>query len=119
MDSRDAPDVLKNLIVESHLELSNSGITVVDTEENIAFWNQRFLEIWGLKDEDLKDRPRTYAVEKVLDKIVDPEAFKAVLDIAYADREYRGVDYIEFKNGTHIERKTQGQEVVLALGAHP
>lgn len=107
MDPPDSPDVLRNLIVESHLELSNSGITVIDTEEKIAFWNTRFLEIWGLEDADLKNSPRAYSINKVLENIVDPDAFNAVLDRAYSDREYRGVDYIELKNGTHIERKTQ------------
>lgn len=107
MDSRDDPEVLRELIVESHLALSNSGITVIDTEEKIIFWNTRFLEIWGLKEDDLKDQPRTYAINKVLEKIVNPNAFNEVLSKAYSDREYRGIDYIELKDGTHIERKTQ------------
>jgi signal transduction histidine kinase len=33
--------------------------------------------------------------------------FQEVLSKAYSDREYQGTDYLELKDGTHIERKTK------------
>jgi PAS domain S-box-containing protein len=110
MDSkpdRENPDTMRELIMESHLELSNSGITVIDANENIVFWNKRFFEIWGLGEEAPAGQNREKSVNKVIDKLVDPESFNTVLSKAYSDREYQGTDYIELKDGTHIERKTQ------------
>ncbi len=103
----ESPESIRELIIESQLELSNSGITVIDVEQKIIFWNERFLEIWGLSNDDLEGHHRQYAVDKVLEQVVDPDAFKNVLTRAYSDREYCETDLIEFKDGTHVERKTQ------------
>lgn len=110
MDSnpeRENPEAMRELIMESHLELTNSGITVVDIQEKIIFWNDRFLEIWGLKPEDLEGNHRTVSVNKVMVKLKDPDAFLDVLTNAYSDLDYKGTDYVALKDGKHIERKTQ------------
>ena len=100
-------EILRNLILESELELSNSGISVIDNEEKIVYWNKRFLEIWGLEVKDIADKSRLSVLEKILDKIENPESFREKLNQAYSNREYQGTDIIEFKDGKTIERKTQ------------
>jgi PAS domain S-box-containing protein len=104
--SGESGEVLRNLILESELELSKSGITVIDEEERIVYWNKRFLEIWGLEERDVAKEPRKKPIEKVLDKLVKPDEFQKTLDTAYTDREYQGTDIIEFKDGKQVERKT-------------
>jgi PAS domain S-box-containing protein len=104
---KNSPEAMRELILQSHLELSNSGITVIDKNESIIFWNNRFLELWGLSKEDFEGHHRSNSVNKVIEKIVDPEAFQAILAQAYSDQDYQGVDIIELKDGTHIERKTK------------
>ncbi len=99
-------DTLRNLILESELELSKSGITVIDEEEKIVYWNKRFLEIWGLEEKDVAKAPRIKAIEKILTKLVNPDEFQKTLDLAYSDREYQGTDIIEFKDGKQVERNT-------------
>ncbi len=99
-------EAIRELIMRSHLELSISGITVIDVEQRMAFWNQRFLELWGLNEEDLDGKHRKEVIDKVIDQIEDKKAFQDVLARAYADLDYQGTDLIELKDGTHIERKT-------------
>ena len=73
MDSkpdRESPDVMRELILESHLEFSNSGITVIDVNENVVYWNKRFFEIWGLEEEAPAGQNREKSVSKVVDKLV-------------------------------------------------
>lgn len=99
-------ETLRNLILESELELSKSGISVVDENEKVFYWNRRFLEIWELKEEEIANKPRKEAIEKVLEKLTKPDEFKAILDRAYTDHEYQGTDIIGLKDGRTIERKT-------------
>ncbi len=97
---------LRNLILESELELSKSGISVIDTNEKIVYWNRRFLEIWELDEKDVANQPRKQAVKKTLNLLENPKAFQEVLDRAYENKDFQSTDIINFKNGKTIERKT-------------
>jgi signal transduction histidine kinase len=99
-------ETLRNLILESELELTNSGISVVNEEEKIVYWNKRFLDIWELAEKEVANQPREKAVEKALDKLENPEKFMETLTNAYSNRDYQGTDFIRFKNGKTVERRT-------------
>ena len=103
-------EILRNLILESELELSKSGISVIDDEEKIVYWNKRFLEIWSLEEKDIAGKTRLSILEKVINKIENPEGFQETLAQAYSNRDYQGADTIELKNGKTIERKTLALE---------
>lgn len=99
-------DILNNLILKSELELSKSGISVIDEDEKIVYWNKRLFEIWGLKEKDIAGKTRKAVVEKVIEKVKNTESFQDALDKAYSDKEYQGTDIVELKDGKSIERKT-------------
>ena len=99
-------DALRNLILESELELSKSGISVIDEKENIVYWNKRFLEIWNLKEKDVANKPRKNAVNKILELLENPESFQETLDRAYKNKDFESSDIIHFKDGKIIERRT-------------
>jgi len=99
-------DALRNLILESELELSKSGISVIDEKENIVYWNKRFLEIWNLKEKDVANKPRKNAVNKILELLKNPESFQETLDRAYKNKDFESTDIIHFKDGKIIERRT-------------
>ena len=99
-------ETLRNLILESELELSKSGISVIDEKENIVYWNKRFLEIWNLKEKDVANKPRENAVKKILDLLETPESFQNTLDRAYKNKDFESTDIIHFKDGKIIERRT-------------
>jgi len=102
----DTSEVLRNLILESELELSNSGISVIDEHGKIVYWNKRFLEIWGLDEKEVEAKPRETIVKQVHEQLKNPDEFQRIIDEAYSDRAYHGTDIIEFKDGKIIERKT-------------
>lgn len=99
-------EILRNLILESELELSRSGISVIDDKEKIVYWNKRFLEIWSLGEKDIVGKTRMSVLEKVLNQIKEPERFQETLTHAYSNRDYQGTDIVELKSGKIIERKT-------------
>lgn len=100
-------ETLKDLILESELELSKLGISVIDNLENIVHWNKRFLEIWDLKEKDIDGKQLKKVTKSLLGQLDNPETFQEVLNLAYSNHEYQGTDIIKFKNGKNIERKTQ------------
>ncbi len=106
LPEENTPDTLRELILEAQLELSPSGITVVDINERIVFWNKRFLDIWGLTDEDLSDPDWNMVIEKVINRVKNAEEFQKILADAYSDQEYQVTDMVKFRDGTHIEWKT-------------
>jgi len=106
LPEEDTPSTLRELILETQLELSPSGITVIDVNERIVFWNKRFLEIWGLTADDLRNYERDVVIEKVISRIKNVDEFQKTLSDAYSDQEYQGTDLIELLDGTHLERKT-------------
>jgi PAS domain S-box-containing protein len=106
LPEENTPSTLRELILETQLELSPSGITVNDVNERIVFWNKRFLETWGLTADDLRTLERDVVVEKVISKIRNVDEFQKTLSDAYSDQEYQGTDHIELLDGTHLERKT-------------
>ena len=109
MDSKPEKENLETmmeLIMESLMELSNSGITVVDVNEHIIFLNDRFLEMWGFERENLVGKPRQTTADKVLAKLVLPDVFSETLHKAYSDPGYHGSDFVELKDGSLFEWKT-------------
>lgn len=99
-------ETLRNLILESELELTKSGISVVDEKEKIVYWNKRFLEIWGLKEKDVANQPQEKISEKVLEKVENKDKFLETLKNAYSKKEYQGTDFIRFHDGKTVERRT-------------
>ena len=106
LPEENTPDTLRELILEAQLELSPSGITVVDINGRIVFWNKRFLDIWGLTDEDLSDPDWNVVIEKAINRVKNAEEFQKILANAYSDQEYQVTDMVKFRDGTHIEWKT-------------
>ena len=104
--SQEKEETLKNLLLESQLELSKSGISVVDRGEKIVYWNRRFLEIWDLDEKDVANKRQEKVIEKFLDKIENLKNFQEILTKASSHQDYQGTDLFKLKNGITIERKT-------------
>ena len=103
---QDSEEILRDLILESELEITKSGISVTDAEEKIVYWNKRFLKIWELTEKDVANKPRTSLAEQVINRIENSEKFMEILNSAYSNRKYQGTDFVRFKSGVTIERKT-------------
>jgi PAS domain S-box-containing protein len=99
-------ETLRDLILESELELSKSGISVIDNLENIVFWNKRFLEIWVLKEKEIKGQPLKKIIKKLLNQLENPEILQEIVNQA-SNHEYQDSAVIKFKDGKNIENKTK------------
>ena len=102
----ETPGTLRELILEAQMESSPSGILVVDLNDQVVFWNKRFLEIWGLTDADLSKPDWNVVVEKLIGRVKNAEEFRKTLAADYSDHGYQGTDLVRFSDGTQLVRKT-------------
>ncbi len=98
-------DVLQNLIINTQLMLSPSGVAVVDSDEGIILWNKKFQEIWKLTDSDMKNLTREHFSEKIVNHLKNPDTFADYLKKEY-DSSQKGTHHFEHVNGSNIEGKT-------------
>lgn len=96
----------RNIILSTQLETSLDGILVADINGAVIFYNQRFLDLWGLSPEAIKSKPHIEAMKSVMHKLVDPDGFLARLVHLYEHREEKSRDEIFFKDGRIIDRYT-------------
>lgn len=66
-------------------EATPDGVLVVGADGRMLTWNARFPALWGIPDEVLRTGSDDAALESVLDKLVDPDAFIARVRELYAD----------------------------------
>ncbi|MGD8352833.1 MAG: histidine kinase dimerization/phosphoacceptor domain -containing protein, partial [Pseudomonadota bacterium] len=74
---REAQDELRrtNTILRTQMELSISGILVVDEKDDIASCNHRFLEMWDLPSEIQNGSSYEDIITAILGKVIDPDRF--------------------------------------------
>jgi two-component system, cell cycle sensor histidine kinase and response regulator CckA len=115
-------DITKRKLAEKELEKSLSllkatiestadGILVVDREGKITSYNRRFLTIWQIPESVMANLDDAQAVQHVLGRLKNPEAFKARVRELYARDEEGSFDVLELKDGTIIERYSQPQRL--------
>ncbi len=98
-------------LLQGQLETSPDGILVVGLDRVAANWNQRFLDIWGLDEADLKVGSLDPALKKVSAKVSDPDEFEA--RIKYLNQHPDEVEgepgaQISMRDGRVFERHSRG-----------
>src|SRR5262245_59921274 len=91
-------------LLEAQSEASFDGILVVSPDGKMISFNRRFVEIWEIPQLVRDSRSDRAALESVLDKIVNPEAFLAKVYYLYEHPEEVSWDEIALKGGGCIER---------------
>ncbi len=94
----------KNALLEAQSETTEEGIIVVDENGKIVLHNRRFRELWGIPEEVLRQADEGPALNYVLPKIKNPEAFMDRIRYLQTHVDERGSDQIELKDGTIFER---------------
>ena len=103
---RNGSDTFRKLILESQLESSESGITISDMDENIVYWNKKFLDIWELYEKEFEEKNNT-AIEKiVLKKLENPDKYQEIFNQTLREKTFEGKDFIKFRNGKLVERRS-------------
>jgi PAS domain S-box-containing protein len=102
---RDNSNTFMKLILESQLESSESGITVSDINGKTVYWNNKFLDIWELDENEL-EKNNSKIKKTFLDKLENPEKYQEIINHTHRKKTYEGNDTIKFKNGKLVERRT-------------
>lgn len=99
----------QSTVMSAYLEESPDGILVVDANNRIKTWNQRFLEIWDIPEEIMNAHDGDAALQAVVDQLQDPAGFIQKVMELYADldTEEHGVR-IDMKDGRVLERHSRG-----------
>jgi anti-anti-sigma regulatory factor len=101
-------------LVEAAFEATADGILVVDQNNRIARFNQRFIELWRIPPSIVEfaaagnDDP---FLHHVVDQVADPQAFLAKVMELYAQPDAESFDTITFKDGRIFERYSGPQRI--------
>jgi len=67
--------MFQNILMKTQLEASPDGIMVVDENDKIISFNQRFAELWELPDSIMSSQSADKALKHVLSKLAYPDEF--------------------------------------------
>jgi PAS domain S-box-containing protein len=96
-------------LLEAQAESTIDGILAVSEEREVAFYNERFLDIWEVPENVLPEDPVDEPLEQVFlkhatDLINDPEAFRREVQRLYDDPEQESRDLIHLTDGRWVDR---------------
>lgn len=93
-----------NLLLQTQQESSIDGILVVDENDRILNFNQRFIEQWEIPEDLLKSGSDEPVLEFSMSKMVNPEEFVRLVKRIYAAREEVSRDEVALKDGRVFDR---------------
>lgn len=94
---------LKNAILTTQQEASLDGILVVDEHSRIVSHNERFVELFGLRDEDLLEGDES-VLSKVVAQTERPEAFLERVRELYENKGARSREEFCLNDGRVLDR---------------
>jgi len=98
------------------LEATADGILVVDRKGRIINFNQKFINLWEIPAEIIREGDDNKTIEFVLTKLVNPEEFVEKIEYLYKNPTEESRDEIVFKDGRIFERYSMpqmlGEEII-------
>jgi len=94
----------RKALLEAQAETAIDGLLVVDSERNVLYHNERFLELWDIPDAVAATRSDDAVVEYVHDHLADPEEFRETVEYLYDHPHEESRDTIELTDGRWIDR---------------
>ncbi|MFE8070284.1 diguanylate cyclase [Marinobacteraceae bacterium S3BR75-40.1] len=99
----------QSTLLSAYLNESPEGILVVDAENNMKTWNQRFLEMWDIPAEVMEGRSGGEALEVARQRVEAPEDFIDRILSLYQNLDEKERGYrIRMRDGRILERYSQG-----------
>ncbi|MDQ3711068.1 MAG: PAS domain S-box protein [Acidobacteriota bacterium] len=98
-------ELQKNLsLLTSTFEATNDGILVVDRNNKIVTYNQKFIDMVQIPDEIIKLMDNGKVIDCILDRLSDAENFLDTTKQLVLHPETQYFDVVEFKSGKVFER---------------
>ena len=90
-------------LLRATIESTADGILVVNEKGQVVCTNKRFVQLWRIPEELIKERKDNKLLDFVLDQLKEPEAFLSKVQALYktSDEDF---DVLEFKDGRVFER---------------
>ncbi|MEO0802297.1 MAG: PAS domain S-box protein [Cyanobacteria bacterium J06642_2] len=103
-------------LLRSTLEAAADGIVVIDREERIVLWNQRYIDMFQIPETLLQEGACDRELIAFLRKRTrNPEAFARVVETSYRQLDATHVATLELVNGTIVERHSHPQNIGSTL----
>ncbi len=98
-------------LLRGTLEATADGIIVSQNARNIAAYNQKFVEMWGIPESIIVSRDLNQVLPLILEQLKDPEAFLCQAQdlLSQPDAERYGI--FELKDGRIFERYSLPQRI--------
>jgi len=98
-------------LLKATMESTADGLLVVDVAGRITLWNHKFAEMWQIPEELLSKHLDELALNYVLQRMVQPEAFLAKVKELYGQPEASSSDQLALADGRIFERYSQPQRI--------
>jgi two-component system, NtrC family, sensor kinase len=95
-----------NALLKAQQESAQDAILVVDENNQVIFYNQKFHQIWQIPESLVQMGDDRKILKSVITKPLDPEEFIAKVDYLYQHPEIASQDEILLKDGRILDRYT-------------
>ncbi|MEO7200217.1 MAG: EAL domain-containing protein, partial [Dokdonella sp.] len=108
-EAAQAEQHLRNVLAlqQATLDATADGILVVNMQRGIAGTNRKFQQLWRIPDELMASDDDERLLAYVLDQLVDPQAFIALVEWLYEHPAESSRDILQFKDDRVFERYSQ------------
>ena len=96
-------------LLTSTFEATADGILVVNRDNKIVTYNQRFIEMWQIPDEIIDSRDNAKTVYHILEQLSNADDFVTTTKHLTRHPEINNLDIVEFKDGKIFERYSHPQ----------
>ncbi len=97
-------------LLHATLESTADGLIVVDRERRVVSHNQTFVTMWRIAP-SLLEGPYTELFAAILDRVADPDAFRARAEELYAHPNLESDDLVVLRDGRTLRRLSRPQRV--------
>ena len=96
----------RNILLSTQQEVSFDGILIVDENANILSYNKRFVEMWGVPEELVKNKVDEPVLQYVTNQIKEPAEFLKRVNYLYENKHEISWDELVLADGRIFNRYT-------------
>lgn len=98
-------------LLNSIIESTADSIFVVDNNEKIMHYNQKWVEMFNVPNKFLKSRDDRELLSSLVKNLKDPETFQKRTRELFENPDMEGIDVFEWKDGRILERQSKPHKI--------